>query len=363
MFTNVSSDHLDLGGVHTLPELAEVKGTVCRVTKPDGWVDPQRRRPPGRRDGPPRPRPGLVLLDGPGRVRAPRPAPPRRRPGARPARRPAGGVGRAGRARDPRRRGPAGCARWIRPPQRRERPGRGRRRQGDGRHARACRRRPARLPALRGPVAGTHEPVPARAADGHRGLRPQRGRHGGDHGRRRGPRPGCGRERGLGHGRDAGPDHRDHRHRGRPPGRHAARHRADRGGTGGPRRDQGDAQLPAGPRPGRGDRDPPRRGDRRGEGPGGDPRLRDRAGGPGGGADRIRGGGRRRRRAGRAAGGGPVLPRGARRRLRPAGAPGRDAGGRGERPARCGDPHREPERAAPWPEPDPGRRSPALSAS
>jgi len=38
VFTNVSADHLDLGGVHTLPELAEVKGTVCRVTKPDGWV-------------------------------------------------------------------------------------------------------------------------------------------------------------------------------------------------------------------------------------------------------------------------------------------------------------------------------------
>jgi len=38
VFTNVSSDHLDLGGIHTLPELAEVKGTVCRVTKADGWV-------------------------------------------------------------------------------------------------------------------------------------------------------------------------------------------------------------------------------------------------------------------------------------------------------------------------------------
>ena len=38
VFTNVSSDHLDLQGIHTLPELAEVKGTVCRVTKPDGWV-------------------------------------------------------------------------------------------------------------------------------------------------------------------------------------------------------------------------------------------------------------------------------------------------------------------------------------
>ncbi|HEX5829051.1 MAG TPA: Mur ligase family protein [Candidatus Limnocylindrales bacterium] len=38
VFTNVSSDHLDLQGIHTLPELAEVKSTVCRVTKPDGWV-------------------------------------------------------------------------------------------------------------------------------------------------------------------------------------------------------------------------------------------------------------------------------------------------------------------------------------
>ena len=38
IFTNVSSDHLDLQGIHTLPELAEVKATVCRITKPDGWV-------------------------------------------------------------------------------------------------------------------------------------------------------------------------------------------------------------------------------------------------------------------------------------------------------------------------------------
>ena len=38
VFTNVSSDHLDLQGIHTLPELAEVKGTVCRVTKPGGRV-------------------------------------------------------------------------------------------------------------------------------------------------------------------------------------------------------------------------------------------------------------------------------------------------------------------------------------
>jgi cyanophycin synthetase len=38
VFTNVSSDHLDLQGIHTLPELAEVKATVCRVTRPDGLV-------------------------------------------------------------------------------------------------------------------------------------------------------------------------------------------------------------------------------------------------------------------------------------------------------------------------------------
>jgi cyanophycin synthetase len=38
VFTNVSSDHLDLQGIHTLPELAEVKSTICRITRPDGWV-------------------------------------------------------------------------------------------------------------------------------------------------------------------------------------------------------------------------------------------------------------------------------------------------------------------------------------
>ena len=38
VFTNVSSDHLDLQGIHTLAELAEVKSTICRVTRPDGWV-------------------------------------------------------------------------------------------------------------------------------------------------------------------------------------------------------------------------------------------------------------------------------------------------------------------------------------
>ncbi len=38
ILTNVSSDHLDLQGIHTLPELAEVKATICRITKPGGWV-------------------------------------------------------------------------------------------------------------------------------------------------------------------------------------------------------------------------------------------------------------------------------------------------------------------------------------
>lgn len=36
--TNVSSDHMDLQGIHTLPELAEVKSVIARMTKPDGWV-------------------------------------------------------------------------------------------------------------------------------------------------------------------------------------------------------------------------------------------------------------------------------------------------------------------------------------
>ena len=38
VLTNVSSDHLDLQGIHTLPELAEVKSVIARITQPDGWV-------------------------------------------------------------------------------------------------------------------------------------------------------------------------------------------------------------------------------------------------------------------------------------------------------------------------------------
>ena len=35
--TNVSEDHLDLHGIHTLDQLAEVKSTITRITRPDGW--------------------------------------------------------------------------------------------------------------------------------------------------------------------------------------------------------------------------------------------------------------------------------------------------------------------------------------
>jgi cyanophycin synthetase len=36
--TNVSADHLGLQGIDTLDQLAEVKGVVARITKPDGWA-------------------------------------------------------------------------------------------------------------------------------------------------------------------------------------------------------------------------------------------------------------------------------------------------------------------------------------
>ncbi|MGH2467267.1 MAG: Mur ligase family protein, partial [Candidatus Limnocylindrales bacterium] len=34
--TNITSDHLDLQGIHTLPEVAEVKAVVAQVTRPRG---------------------------------------------------------------------------------------------------------------------------------------------------------------------------------------------------------------------------------------------------------------------------------------------------------------------------------------
>jgi cyanophycin synthetase len=36
--TNVSADHLGLQGIDTLDELAEVKGTIVRITKREGWA-------------------------------------------------------------------------------------------------------------------------------------------------------------------------------------------------------------------------------------------------------------------------------------------------------------------------------------
>ncbi|MDP9342664.1 MAG: Mur ligase family protein [Actinomycetota bacterium] len=35
--TNVSADHLGLHGIHTLDQLSEVKSTIVRITRPDGW--------------------------------------------------------------------------------------------------------------------------------------------------------------------------------------------------------------------------------------------------------------------------------------------------------------------------------------
>ncbi|HEX2032065.1 MAG TPA: Mur ligase family protein [Actinomycetota bacterium] len=36
--TNVSADHLDLQGIRTLDQLAEVKATITRITRPEGWA-------------------------------------------------------------------------------------------------------------------------------------------------------------------------------------------------------------------------------------------------------------------------------------------------------------------------------------
>ncbi len=36
VITNISSDHMDLYGIHTLPELAEVKSVISRITRSDG---------------------------------------------------------------------------------------------------------------------------------------------------------------------------------------------------------------------------------------------------------------------------------------------------------------------------------------
>ena len=321
VLTNVSSDHLDLQGIHTLPELAEVKSTVVRVTKPDGWC--------------------VLNADDPlvaalaSRVRATRRVVHARagRLGAGPAARgdvPAmgegmrsdGGViveldGRAGRRRSSR----SGASRS--------------RSAGVARHNvanalaaaaaarglglvdRSGRRRPGRLPTLVGSSPGPPEPVPARVDDRHRRLRPQRGRGLGRARRRRGDRGRRGGPGGAGHG-----DRRDGR---RSAGRHAPGHRPDRRVAGAAGRDQGDAEVPPGTVAGgrrRGDA-----GRRQGRGPfavRGDG-LRDRDRGP-------------PRRAGErgwpAAGHRADVPRGARRGVRAA----RQAGSEADRRRRASSP-------------------------
>ena len=188
VFTNVSADHLDLQGIHTLPELAEVKATVCRVTKPGGLVVLNADDP---------------LVAGVARRVHARVAYFSLNPGPSPVlarHRRAGGLawvldrGRlvewdgtvthalldVGR--------PARRPGWPGAPQRGQRPGGGRRGARAGRDARAGGRRPARLPPVGRAVAGPAQPVPARPPDDHRGLRAQRGRHGGDPRRRDGDR-------------------------------------------------------------------------------------------------------------------------------------------------------------------------------
>ena len=225
------------------PSWPRSKSTICRVTKPDGWVvlnaDDPYVAAVARRV---RARVAWFSLD-PDALADHRPPPPRaaaaptaccaaacssgtRGPSARSSRPPTCRSRSAGLARHnlANALAAAGGARALGDD---DRPGR----------RRAC--------ATSGPppstVARPHEPVPPGPADGDHRLRPQRGRHeaildvaaaiaGGAAG------PG-------------GAGHRDHRHGRRPARRHAPRHRPDRGDQGAAGRDQGDARLPPRPRP------------------------------------------------------------------------------------------------------------------
>ncbi len=234
VLTNVSSDHLDLQGIHTLPELAEVKSTICRITRPDGWVvlnadDPlvaavaRRVRGAGRAvHAPGGDASGSCARHRDARrarvSRARRDASSRRTATARPRSsrssasrsRSAGWRATTSPTRSPR---PAGRAGWAR---------------RSSRSATGL----TDFAADRRAIAGPAEPVPARGARRHRRLRPQRGRGRGGARRRRGDR-----RRGR---RPCGADHGDHRHRGRPAGRHAARDRPDRRRAGPAGRHQAD---------------------------------------------------------------------------------------------------------------------------
>ena len=166
VLTNVSSDHLDLQGIHTLPELAEVKATVARITKPDGWVVLNGDDPLVAGGRPPRPRQRRPLLDSPASAS---PASVRRhlrdgRPGylvrdgwlvearGEPAHRDRRGR-RGSRSRSAGWRATTSRTRW-RPPAGRA---------GSAPRSTQVARGPARLPAVDGALAGPAQPVPARS--------------------------------------------------------------------------------------------------------------------------------------------------------------------------------------------------------
>ena len=341
VFTNVSSDHLDLGGIHTLPELAEVKATVCRVTRPGRLGRAQRRRPAGRRGGAPGPRAGRLLLAGPGRLAARSPATAARaggrtslsrgrlveRDGAR--RRTRSSTSRTCRSRSAGSPATTSRTRWRRP-------------AGPGRWARrSSRSRTACATSGRRPTCRRAGSTCSGSAGGrHRGLRAQRGGHRGD------PRVAAG----------------DRRRRGRPTQRRSPRSSAPRAtgrttrcaASGGSRPDG-----PSGSRSRRrwptcgaatgGGRPGPPRGHRRG---GMDPaavpvyetraRRPSRRSWPAPGPPR----GDAARRC--PAGGRAVLPRGARRGVRAAGAPRGEAARRARGAARSrAEDHRPPRSLSP----------------
>ncbi len=63
--TNVSADHLGLHGIDTVDQLAEVKGVITRITRPDGLGRAERRRSPRAGDATQRDRAAVALLDPP----------------------------------------------------------------------------------------------------------------------------------------------------------------------------------------------------------------------------------------------------------------------------------------------------------
>ena len=201
VLTNVSSDHLDLQGIHTLAGAGGGEGDDLPDHEPDGWVvlnadDPHVAAVAGLV----RARGRLLLLAGGA------PPPVLRRTSSAAGAPTSSGAGRWPRSR-PARRGRSSPideipvdARRAGPPQRRQRAGRGRRwRPGAGGDARAGRRRAARLPARRRIArrgGSTSSGIGKRGRD--RRLRPQRGRargaaRRGRRDRRRAARPGPGR--------------------------------------------------------------------------------------------------------------------------------------------------------------------------